>query len=54
MAHNEQEIRFFLIDPVLRDKGYNDHQWPQDGNARASKHVADSAGQKGNGRLGTH
>ena len=24
---NEQETRFFLIDPVLRDKGYNDHQW---------------------------
>ena len=27
MAYNEQETRFFLIDPVLRDKGYNDHQW---------------------------
>jgi len=27
MSYNEQETRFFLIDPVLRDKGYNDHQW---------------------------
>lgn len=26
MSYNEQETRFFLIDPVLRDKGYNDHQ----------------------------
>lgn len=25
MSYNEQETRFFLIDPVLRDKGYNDH-----------------------------
>lgn len=27
MAYNEQETRFYLIDPVLRDKGYNDYQW---------------------------
>ncbi len=27
MSYNEQETRFFLIDPVLRQKGYNDHQW---------------------------
>jgi len=27
VSYNEQETRFFLIDPVLRDKGYNDHQW---------------------------
>ncbi|AOY59572.1 DEAD/DEAH box helicase family protein [Desulfococcus multivorans] len=27
MSYNEQETRFFLIDPVLRDRGYNDHQW---------------------------
>jgi type I restriction enzyme, R subunit len=27
MSYNEQETRFSLIDPVLRDKGYNDHQW---------------------------
>ena len=27
MSYNEQETRFFRIDPVLRDKGYNDHQW---------------------------
>lgn len=26
MSYNEQETRFFLIDPVLRDKGYNDTQ----------------------------
>jgi type I restriction enzyme, R subunit len=27
MSYNEQETRYFLIDPVLRNKGYNDHQW---------------------------
>ncbi len=27
MAYNEAETRFYLIDPVLREKGYNDHQW---------------------------
>ena len=27
MAYDEQETRFYLIDPVLRTKGYNDHQW---------------------------
>ena len=27
MSYNEQETRFYLIDPVLRDKGYDDHQW---------------------------
>lgn len=27
MSYNEQETRFYLIDPVLRDKGYNDYQW---------------------------
>ena len=27
MAYNEQETRFYLIDPLLREKGYNDHQW---------------------------
>ena len=27
MSYNEQETRYYLIDPVLRDKGYNDHQW---------------------------
>jgi type I restriction enzyme R subunit len=27
MRMNEAETRFHLIDPVLRDKGYNDHQW---------------------------
>lgn len=26
MSYNEQETRFFLIDPVLRNKGYNDFQ----------------------------
>jgi len=26
MSYNEQETRYFLIDPVLREKGYNDHQ----------------------------
>lgn len=27
MAYNEAETRFYLIDPVLRKKGYDDHQW---------------------------
>jgi type I restriction enzyme R subunit len=27
MSYNEAETRFFLIDPVLRGKGYNDNQW---------------------------
>jgi len=27
MSYNEQETRFYLIDPVLRNKGYDDHQW---------------------------
>lgn len=27
VGYNEQETRFYLIDPVLRAKGYNDHQW---------------------------
>jgi|GEM_PF-3837594 len=27
MTYNEAETRFHLIDPVLREKGYNDHQW---------------------------
>ncbi|RYZ26969.1 MAG: restriction endonuclease subunit R, partial [Chitinophagaceae bacterium] len=27
MAMNEQETRFFLIDPILRDKGYGDRRW---------------------------
>jgi type I restriction enzyme, R subunit len=26
MSYNEQETRYFLIDPVLRKKGYTDHQ----------------------------
>lgn len=26
MSYNEQETRYFLIDPVLHEKGYNDHQ----------------------------
>lgn len=27
MSYNEAETRFYLIDPVLRDKGYDKHQW---------------------------
>ncbi|MBW2409083.1 MAG: hypothetical protein JRF72_04730, partial [Deltaproteobacteria bacterium] len=27
MTYNEAETRFYLIDPVLREKGYDDHQW---------------------------
>lgn len=27
MPYNEQETRFYLIDPLLRDKGYHDHRW---------------------------
>ena len=25
MSYNEAETRYYLIDPVLRDKGYDDH-----------------------------
>jgi type I restriction enzyme R subunit len=27
MSYNEAETRFYLIDPKLREKGYNDYQW---------------------------
>lgn len=27
MTYNEAETRFYLIDPVLRDNGYDAHQW---------------------------
>jgi type I restriction enzyme R subunit len=27
LGYNEQETRYFLIDPILRKKGYDDHQW---------------------------
>ena len=27
MSYNEAETRYYLIDPVLRAKGYDDHQW---------------------------
>jgi len=27
MTYNESETRFYLIDPILREKGYDDHQW---------------------------
>jgi type I restriction enzyme R subunit len=27
MSYNEAETRFHLIDPILRKKGYDDHQW---------------------------
>lgn len=27
MTYNEAETRFYLIDPILREKGYDDHQW---------------------------
>jgi len=27
MSYNEAETRFHLIDPILREKGYDDHQW---------------------------
>ena len=26
MTYNEAETRFYLIDPILREKGYDDHQ----------------------------
>ena len=26
MSYNEAETRFFLIDPVLREKGYGEHR----------------------------
>lgn len=27
MSYNEAETRFYLIDPILRKKGYGEHQW---------------------------
>jgi type I restriction enzyme R subunit len=27
MSYNEAETRFWLIDPKLREKGYDDDQW---------------------------
>jgi len=27
MSYNEAETRYHLIDPILREKGYDDHQW---------------------------
>ncbi len=27
MAYNEAETHYYLIDPVLREKGYDDYQW---------------------------
>lgn len=27
MTYNEAETRFFLIDPALCEKGYDDYQW---------------------------
>jgi type I restriction enzyme R subunit len=27
MSYNEAETRYYLIDPVLREKGYDSHQW---------------------------
>jgi type I restriction enzyme R subunit len=27
MTYNEAETRYYLIDPVLREKGYDDYQW---------------------------
>ena len=26
MSYNEAETRYYLIDPILREKGYDDHQ----------------------------
>jgi hypothetical protein len=43
MSYNEEETRFLLIDPVLRDKGYNDHQWieMETGSNRSARKAAD-------------
>jgi len=27
MTYNEAETRYFLIDSILCEKGYGDHQW---------------------------
>lgn len=27
MTYNEAETRYYLIDPVQREKGYDAHQW---------------------------
>jgi type I restriction enzyme, R subunit len=49
MSYNEQETRFFLIDPVLRDKGYNDHQWLK----METPAPVEPTGPKGRRRKGT-
>jgi len=48
MSYNEQETRFYLIDPVLRDKGYNDHQWLK----METPAPVDPTGSKGRRRKG--
>ena len=27
MVMNEQEMRYYIIDPILREKGYDDKKW---------------------------
>lgn len=29
MTYNEAETRYLLINPVLREKGFDDHKWPK-------------------------
>jgi type I restriction enzyme R subunit len=48
LPYNEQETRFFLIDPVLRDKGYDDHRWLK----LETKAPVEASGPKGRRRQG--
>jgi len=49
MPYNEQETRFYLIDPILREKGYNDHQWLK----METPAPVEPTGPKGRRRRGT-
>ena len=39
MTYNEAETRYYLIDPVLREKGYDDHQWKGDAGKKVRKSI---------------
>lgn len=48
MSYNEQETRFFLIDPLLRTKGYDDYQRIR----METPAPVEPTGQKGGGAKG--
>jgi type I restriction enzyme, R subunit len=48
--YNEQETRYYLIDPVLRKKGYDDHQWLKLETPAPVEHTGPKGRRKGSGR----